>query len=135
MFEQVFDNLRAATEANMQMQQELFKKWVGMWPGAPAAAGGGEPFVKFQKKWMEFLAETIKKQRETMEGQFNAGLKTIEEAFRVAEIKDPGELRDKTIELWQKMFEFQRQAYEVQMRDFQAAAVRWTELVMKGAAA
>jgi predicted secreted Zn-dependent protease len=133
MFEQVFESLRTATEANMQLQQELFKKWVGMFPGVPAA--GAEPFPKLQKKWVEFVAGLAKKQRETMEAQFSAGLKNIEEAFRIAEVKDPEEVRTKTIELWQKSFEFIRQAYEAQMRDFQAAAVKWTELMTKGAAA
>jgi hypothetical protein len=133
MFEQVFDSLRTATEANMQMQQELFQKWIGMFPGVPAA--GAEPLPKIQKKWVEFVTGTIKKQRETMEAQFSAGLKHIEESFRITEIKDPEELRAKTIELWQKTFEYIRQAYEAQMRDFQAAVVRWTELMSKGAAA
>jgi hypothetical protein len=133
MFEPMFESLRTATEANIQMQQELFKKWVGLFPGVPGF--GGEPVPKLQKKWAEFVADLIKKQRETMEAQFTAGLKHIEEAFRVAEVKDPEELRTKTIELWQQSFEFIRQAYEAQMRDFQAAVVRFTELMMKGAAA
>ena len=134
MFEQVFENLRTATEANMQVQQELFKKWVGMWPGMPAVPNGGEAFAKTQKKWAEFMAEVVKKQRETMESQFSAGLKHIEEAFRLAEVKEPEALRAKTIELWQKAFEFMRQMYEAQMRDFQAAVVKWTELMVEGAA-
>jgi hypothetical protein len=133
MFEPVLESLKTATEANMQMQQELFQKWIGMFPGVPAP--GGEPFPKLQKKWVDFVAGLVKKQRETMEAQFSAGLKQIEEAFRITEVKDPEELRTKTIELWQKSFEFIRQAYETQMREFQAAMVRWTELMMKGAAA
>lgn len=132
MFEQVFDSLRTATESNMHMQQELFKKWFGMFPGVPVPANGGaEPFVKFQKKWAEFVSEIVKKQRETMEAQFNAGLKQLEEAFKLAEVKDPEELRARTIELWQKAFEMLRKAYEAQVRDFQAAAIMWTEVMTK----
>src|SRR5437868_315334 len=122
MFEQVFENLRTATEANMQMQQELMKKWVALWPGMPPAANGGaDQVVKAQKKWVEFVAELVKKQREVLETQFSSGMKNIEEAFRLGEVKDPEELRAKTIELWQKTFEWMRQSYEAQMRDFQAA--------------
>jgi hypothetical protein len=135
MFEQVFENLRTATEANMQMQQELMKKWVALWPGMPAAANGGaDQVVKAQKKWAEFMAELVKKQREVLEAQFSAGMRTIEEAFRLADVKNPEELRAKTIELWQKTFEWMRQSYEAQMRDFQAAIVKWGELMMKGPA-
>src|SRR5262249_24453758 len=92
MFEQVFENLRTVTEAKLQMEQELMKKGVGMWPGLPAPPhGGADQVLKAQKKWVEFMAELVKKQREVMEGQFSAGMKNIEDAFRLAEVKNPEE--------------------------------------------
>jgi hypothetical protein len=136
MFEQVYDSLRTATESGIHMQQEMFKTWVGMWPGFPAATNGSEPFRKyqqFQKKWAEFVAEMVKKQREVMEAQFSAGMKNIEEAFRLGEIKDPEEMRARTIELWQKSFECFRKLFEAQLRDFQATMAKWTEPMMKEA--
>jgi hypothetical protein len=133
MFEQVFENLKTATEANIQLQQEMFKKWASTWPCLPSVPNGGDRFVKFQKKWAEFMTEIVQKQREVLEAQFAAGMKNIEEAFRLSEVKDPEELRIKTVELWQKAFECMRKLYEGQMHDFQAAVVKWTELVMKGA--
>ena len=135
MFEMVFENLKKATEVSLQMQQEAIKKWVGLWPGLPVGPGPiPEKAQKFQKKWAEFYEEVLKKQREAVAAQFQAGLQHIEEAFRLAETKDPAELRAKTIELWQKVFETLREAFEAQVRDFQALAGRWTELVSKGAA-
>jgi hypothetical protein len=134
MFEQVFENLRKATDSTIQTQQELFQKWLGLWPAMPPSAPTfGEP-LKFQKKWMEALGEIIKKQRESLEAQFAAGLKNIEEAFHLADAKNPEELRAKTIELWQKSFECLRQMFETQVRDFQTAIAKWTELYTKGAA-
>ena len=135
MFEMVFENLKKATEVSLQMQQEAFKRWVGVWPGLPAGPGLiPEQAKNFQKKWAEFYEEVLKKQREAVAAQFQAGLQHIEEAFRLAETKDPAELRAKTIELWQKVFETLRQTFEAQVRDLQALAGRWTELVTKGAA-
>jgi hypothetical protein len=135
MFEQVFENLRVATESSIHLQQEMFKKWVTVWPGMPVALnGGGEKIQKAQKKWTEFMAGLVKKERETLEAQLSAGLKNIEDAFRLAEAKEPEELRAKTIELWQKSIDCMRQTYEAQMRDFQAAVVKWTELMVEGAA-
>jgi hypothetical protein len=141
MFDQVFESLRKATEASIQVQQDLFKKWVSLWPGMPgvpgmpvAPAAGAEPYIKFQKKWAEFVAEVVKKQRETLEAHFSAGLRNIEEAFRLTDAKSPEEWRAKTVELWQKSFECIRQMYETQVRDLQAVVAKWTELVMKGAA-
>jgi len=135
MFEPVFDNLKKVTETTLRMQQEMFEKWVSLWPGVrPTQAAFAEPAQKFQKKWAEFYEETLKKQRATLEAQFKAGLKNIEEAFRLAEAKDPDELRVRTTELWQKVFETLRQSSEAQLRDLQTFAGRWTELVTKGAA-
>jgi hypothetical protein len=132
MFDEAIKNLRTASEGTIQFQQDLFKKWISLWtPPAPAEAFSP---TAVQKKWVEIVGELIKKHRETLEAQFGAGLKNIEEAFRLAEAKDAGELRAKTIELWQKAFEGQRQLYETQLRDFLAVAAKWSELATKGAA-
>ncbi len=135
MFNVVFDSLKRATEMSLQTQQEAFKKWAGISPGAPVG-----PIVipqqaqAFRQKWAEFFGEALKKQREVIEVQFKAGLKNIEEAFKLAECKEPAELRAKTLELWQKVFEALHQASEAQVRDLQSLAARWTELVTKGTA-
>ena len=132
MFESVFDSLKKVTETTLRTQQEMYEKWVSLWPGVrPAQAAFAEPAQKFQKKWAEFYEETLKKQRDTLEAQFKAGLKNIEDAFRLAEAKDPEELRAKTNELWQLVFETMRQSSEAQLRDLQTFTGRWTELVTK----
>jgi hypothetical protein len=134
MFEQVFESLRKATETSIQVQQEMFKKWVSLWPVGPPLPPVGEPFVKSQKKWAEFVGDLVKKQRETLESQFSAGLKTIEEAFALVGATNPEELRARTVELWQKSFECLRQLYDAQVRDFQGVVAKWTEMMSKGAA-
>ena len=37
MFTQVYENFRRATEATLQMQQEMFKTWINLWPVTPAS--------------------------------------------------------------------------------------------------
>ena len=133
MFEPVFESLRKATDATVKMQQELFHKWTALFPALPMVPAAFEP-VKFQKRCLEVITELTTKQREALEAQFNAGVKTIEEAFRLCEAKDPGELRTRTVELWQKTFDSLRQVYDAQARDFQTAVVKWGELVTRGAA-
>jgi hypothetical protein len=135
MFEQVFENLRKASDSAITMQQEMFNKWVSLWPGLPAMSSAlGEP-MKLQKKWVEVVGDLVKKQRELLETQFNAGLKNIEEAFHLAEAQNPEELRAKTVLLWQKTFDCLRQTYETQARDFQAAVVKCAEAMTKGSPA
>jgi len=135
MFEPVFENLRKATETAIQTQQDLFTRWAALWQGVTVPQPAwGEPVKRFQKKWAEAVTETLARQRETLEAQFNAGMKSLEAAFAVAGAKDPEELKTRTMELWQKSFDCLRQALEAQAREFQAAVTKWTELVTKGAA-
>jgi len=134
MFDQVFEAMRKATDSAIVMQQELFNKWIGLWPGVPISPVAAGEAPKFQKKWVETIGELIKKQREILETQFSTGLQSIEEAFHLAEAKDPEELRAKTVALWQKIFDCLRQTYESQMRDFQIAVAKWAEVLTKGAA-
>src|SRR5262249_54300419 len=113
MFDPVFESLRKATETTVQMQQEMFKKFASLWPGVPGSQPAWtEQMQKFQKKWNEVFEETLKKQRDALETQFRAGLRNIEEAFRLAEAKDFEELRTKTLELWQKTFDALKKTYE-----------------------
>jgi len=135
MFDQVFESMRKATEITLEMQQEMYKKWLNLWPGVPTSQfPWSEQVHKFQKKWAAFCEEALKKQRESLEAQLRAGLQNIDDAFRLAEAKDAEQLRAKTVELWQKVFNSLRQTYEAQVRDFQATLARWTEMVTKGAA-
>jgi hypothetical protein len=136
MFEDVFENLRKATDATVQAQQDTFQKWVSLWAGVPPSPSAwGEQVQKLQKKWNQTAAELLKKQRESLEAQFSAGLRNLEETFKLAETKDPEEFRAKTLELWNKTFDYLRQTAEAQLRDFQAAMEKWTEIVTKNAAA
>jgi hypothetical protein len=130
MIEQVFENLRRATEFNIRTQQRLFKKWAGMY-GAPMPNGTTEQIARAQDQWTEFVTSLIKKQRETIEPHFKNGLKILEEACCLVDAKDPEEVRAKVVELWQKAFQSVRQLCEAQIYDFEAAVTKWVELVTK----
>lgn len=131
MIEQVFENLRRATEFNIRTQQRLFKNWAGMY-GVPAASNGTtEQISRAQDQWTDFVTGLVKKQRETLEPHFKNGLKILEEACSLVDAKDPEEVRAKVVELWQKSFQSLRQLCEAQIYDFEAAVTKWVELVTK----
>jgi hypothetical protein len=133
MFEQVIDNVRRATEFNIRMQQKLFKKCGGFFPGFPVPAEGGpEVVTEFNAKVAAFVADVVKKQRGTLVPRFDAGLKIVEEACHLMEVKDTEEMRTKTIDVWQKTCDCMRQLYEAEMADVEAIISQWTELVTKG---
>jgi hypothetical protein len=132
MFVPVFENMRTLTAAAAGMQQEMFKKWLSLWPGAPVMPTGpvgAEQIQQLQRRWAEAVGELLRRQRESIDAQFKAGQQNITKAFQLGEIKDPEEMRARTVELWQKCFEAVVQLSEAQARDFQAAVQKWFELV------
>jgi hypothetical protein len=136
MIDQVFDNFRKASETTMQMQQEMFKKWMGQWPAmptpqAPGAGAWAEQAQAFQKKWIETVSELLNKHRESLDSQYKAGIRTIEDAFKVGEAKTPEDYRRIAEDLWRKNFESLKSSAESQVRDFQAAVEKWFDLAAK----
>jgi hypothetical protein len=133
MFMPVLESMGKITGATVDFQQEIYKKWFSMFPGVPGIppypAAYGEQVQRLQKKWVEIVSDLIRRQRESIDAQFKAGQQNIEKAFQIGEVKNPEELRARTIELWQKCFEAVRQASEAQVRDFTVAIEKWVELM------
>jgi hypothetical protein len=135
MFDQVIESVRKTTEASVQAQQEMFKKWVSLWPGVPGSAPcGTEQAQQFRQQWAEVVNGLIQRQREGIEALFKLGLQNIEKAFQLGEVKTAEEMRARTVELWQKCFDGLRQAYEIPLKEFQAATEKWIQFVTKAAA-
>lgn len=136
MFEQAADSLKKVTEQTVEMQQEMFKKWLSLWQGFPAMPTGPwmEQMKKFQQRWSETVGEMVRRQRETLDTQYKAGMQNIEKAFQLSQAKSPEEMRTQTMELWQKCFEGVRQTYETQVKEFQLAMQKWMELLSKPSA-
>jgi hypothetical protein len=140
MYDQVLDNFRKAAESTMQLQQELFRNWTQQWTQVPGvmpnpAAGLADQMRGYQKQWTAALSDMMSKHRETLDTQYRAGIRTIEEAFRVGEAKDPEQFRRLTEELWRQSFDCLKTMVEAQMRDFQTASEKAMEAVSKTAAA
>jgi hypothetical protein len=149
MFDQILDNYRKAAESTIQFQQEMLRNWTQQWPqgfgvSTPATASTGfgvstpatastEQAQAAQKKWSESITDMLNKHRETLDSQYRAGIRTIEDAFRVGEAKDPAQLRKLTEELWRQSFDCLKTAVESQQRDLQAAMEKSFEVASKGA--
>jgi hypothetical protein len=134
MFEQVYESLRKATEGALHTQQEMFQKWLALWPTTPAFPKvWGEQGKQFQQKWAAFAGELFRRQREAAEAQFKIAQEGIEKAFHLGQAKSVEELRARTVELCQKCFDGLKQAFEAQFHEFQAAIEKWTELMTKAA--
>jgi len=151
MFDMILENYRKATESTMKVQQDMLRNWTMQWPqmfgaqsfgfpltGGPATsampgAAWLEQFSEAQKKWAETVTEMLNKHRESLDAQYKAGIRTIEDAFRVAEAKDPQQFRRLTEELWKHSFDCLKTVAESQVHDVQAAMQKWYETVSKAA--
>ncbi len=132
VFEEVFDNVRKAAEANLKMQQEIFRQWTTMWPGMPTPQSiWVDKMRDFQKQWGNTVTDLAKKHKATMDRQYDAALESLDDALRLAEAKTPEELRKRTEQLCRKTIDCVREISEAQVKEMQDAARKWTELMTK----
>jgi hypothetical protein len=132
VFDQAFEGVRKAAESTLHLQQDMFRQWVGFWPGFPTPqAEWAERIKKFQKEWTQTVTELTRKYQEAWDNQYKSSLQLLTEAFKVAEAKEPEELRKKTEELWKKTFDCLKGLAEAQMQNFQAISQKWIEMMTK----
>ncbi len=134
LFEHAFDNLRKAAESNVEMQQEMFRKWNANWPGFPQPQSDWlERVQKFQKAWTKTAKELLSRHREVLDEQYGLAVESLEEAFRVAQASDPQECSKRCESLCRKSLEVLRESSELQVKELQDALNKWTELAAKAA--
>ena len=131
MFDQVFANLQKATESTVKMQQEVLQKWVEAFPTASPGVPSPptEALAELPKKWQELSAEILKRQKAIVDQNYEAGLKSLEDVFSVAEAKSPQEYQDKVTELYRKSFDTLRELTEAQLNEFKAAAENCSKMM------
>jgi hypothetical protein len=134
IFEEAFDSLRKTAEANIEMQQELFRQWAANWPGfAQPQNSWAERAQKFQKEWAKTVKELLSKHREILDEQYRLALESLDEAFRVAQSSDPQEYAKRCEALCKKSLEVMREAGELQVKETQEALNKWIGLAVKAA--
>jgi hypothetical protein len=134
LFEDVFDSLRKSAEANLEMQQELFRQWGSQWPGLPQPQTAWvERAQKLQKDWAKTVKDVLTKHREVLDEQYQLALDSLEEAFRVGQSTDPQEFAKRCETLCRKSLEVLRDAAELQAKETQDTFTKWVDLVTKSA--
>lgn len=130
MFDQVYSNLQKATESSIKMQQEMFQKWAEAFPTASSPIPtSSDAIINWRHKWEAFLADSLKRQKELVDKNYEAGIKALEDIFATGEAKSPQEYQQKVTQLYRQSFESLRQVSEAQMAEFKAAAEKWAELM------
>jgi hypothetical protein len=141
VFDQILDNFRKATESTIKLQQEMTQQWFQQWASIPGLPNPGNmfgttaaaaPVANAPKQASEAVTELLNKHLKTLDAQYRAGIRTIEDAFRVLEAKDLAQFRKLTEELWRQSFNSLKTVIESQLRDFQSATEKGIEAVSKG---
>lgn len=132
VFEEVFQNIRKATEANLKLQQEVFRQWTSLWPGAAAPQSVWTDKVReFQSKLTNTISDLARKHREVMDQQYEAAIESLDAALKVSESTTPEEFRRRSEQFCRKTLDCVREMSESQIREFQETARKWTETVTK----
>ena len=130
MFDQVFSSLQQATESSVKMQQEMFQKWVEAFPTASAQVPtANDALRQWRQKWEAVVTESLKRQKELVDRNYEAGIKALEDIFAAEEARTPEEYQQKVTELYRKSFESLRQLSEAQMAEFRSATEKFSELM------
>ncbi|MFO0909233.1 MAG: hypothetical protein U0794_12935 [Isosphaeraceae bacterium] len=142
MFDQMMDTFRKATESTLQCQQQMLHQWTSQWanpwPQPPWASLAGatstplaDQLLAFQKQAAALVTDVLKKHREVLDHQYAAGIRTLEEAFKVGEARDPAQLMRLTEEFWKHSFECLRTLSEEQMKNLQQVGKKWVDSAAK----
>jgi ElaB/YqjD/DUF883 family membrane-anchored ribosome-binding protein len=132
VYEQVVENMKAAAESNLKMQQDMFRQWTAMWPGFPSPQAVWLDKVRdFQKQWSNTVSDLARKHRSTLDKQYQAALESLEEALRAGQSGNPEEFRQRTEQLCRRTLDTIREVSEAQMHESQEAMNKWSELFTK----
>ena len=136
MLDQVFDNFRKATETTLQAQQDLFRQWMSQWPMSPDGADAPSGASAVTRAGPD-VPEAMDRQRHRADDQALRGpgraVPGGHQDHRGCAAdhggQEPRGIPQLTEELWRKSFEVLKQTIENQIRDFQVAVEKWSELM------
>lgn len=132
VFEELFQNMRKAAEANLKMQQEVLSQWSVLWPGMPLPQSAWiNQIQSVRKQWLSTVSSLARKHREVVDRQYDAAIESLDAALNVSEASTPEELRRRTEQFCRKTLDCMREVTETQVREFQEAITKWTDVFAK----
>ena len=132
VFEEFFQNIRKAAEANLKMQQEMLSQWSSLWPGIPTPQSAWlNQMQSFRKQWLHTISELAHKHRDTVDQQYKAAIESLDAGLQVSDATTPEEVRRRSEQFCRKTLDCLREISEVQVREFQEAITKLTDLLAK----
>ena len=150
MVDTILDSYSKDVESTLRLQQRMLQVWTMQWSpfgtevlGLPPteksttasdtpAGAWLEQLITAQSKWAEAFADMLKRHQETLEEEYRAGTRAIDDAFRVGEASDPDQFLRLSQEIWRRNCDVLKMAATSQMHDVQAVILKWYEAVRAG---
>jgi hypothetical protein len=132
ILEEAFQNIRKVAEANLKMQQDMLSQFSSLWPGVPKPQSAWlNQLQQFRSKLAETVSDLARKHGEAVDRQYKAAIESLDAALGVSDATTPEEFRRKAEQLCRKSLDCLREVTEVQIREFQEAVTKWTDLLAK----
>jgi len=131
LLDDVFQNVRKAAETGLKMHQEIFQQWSHFLPMQSPQSVAIDKMRDVQRQWATTVSDLARKHRDVMDKQYQAALESLEAALRVTESTNPEEFRRRSEQFCRKTIDCVREVSETQMREFQDAVAKWTEMATK----
>jgi hypothetical protein len=134
----ILDDYSRAFESMLRLQEVLLRNWSNQWslfrlevsgpcltetqnPARTGLASSlSEQISSSQKKWSEAVSDVLRRHQETLDEQYRAGIRAIDDAFRMSEAKDPEQFRHLGEDLWRRNIDVLNTALASQMHDVQS---------------
>ena len=132
VLEEVFQNVRKAAEANLKMQQEVFSQWSTMWPGIPTPQTAWvNQMQSFRKQFADTISQLASEHQKVIDKQYEAASDSLNSALALTDASTPEEVRRRSEQFCRKTLDCMREVTEVQVKEFQDAITKWTDLMAK----
>jgi len=135
VLEEAFQNVRKVAEANLKMQQDILSQCSSMWPGMPTPQSAWlNQMQQFRTKLVDTISALARKHGEAVDRQYKAAVESLDAALNISDATTPEEFRRKSEQLCRKSLDCIREVAETQVREFQDAVTKWTDLLAKAGA-
>jgi hypothetical protein len=132
VLEEMFQNVRKVAEANLKLQQDILSQATVMWPGIPTPQTAWlTQMQQFRGKLVDTISALARKHGEAVDRQYKAAIESLDAALGVTDATTPEEFRRKSEQLCRKAMDCVREVTESQVREFQEAIGKWTDLLAK----
>jgi hypothetical protein len=99
----------------------------------PSATSWFDQKSKVQSEWAETMTDLVRKQKALVEARYEAGVKAMEDSFKLAKAKDPAEFKELAEAAFKRGLATAKELMESEIKQLQTSMERCWETAAKTA--